>query len=141
MKLQKNGNFPANLVLNEDQMGFFWKWTPLSMFTYEDKENTLGFKPSWGWLTVQQCNSASGNVKLSPPLVYHSAMPHAMCGYSNVCNLLICLILHLLFCKKYQTYPSAPPSNIYILRLRLIWLSWSLGAYPILLEYILWNPW
>nr|XP_006114880.1 tigger transposable element-derived protein 1-like [Pelodiscus sinensis] len=75
----KEGGSSSNL----DEAGLFWKCMPARTYISHDEAYAPGFKATKDRITVMLCTNANGDCKLKPVVVYHSADPRALAGYSK----------------------------------------------------------
>uniref|UniRef100_K7FDM5 HTH CENPB-type domain-containing protein n=1 Tax=Pelodiscus sinensis TaxID=13735 RepID=K7FDM5_PELSI len=78
----KEGGYSSKQMFNLDETGLFWKRMPARTYISCD-EACPGFKAAKDCITVMLCTNANGNCKFKPVVVYCSANPRALAGYSK----------------------------------------------------------
>ncbi|KII60413.1 Tigger transposable element-derived protein 1 [Thelohanellus kitauei] len=69
--------YRTQFFFNCDETGSFWKRMPNRTYITKDEKSVPGHKPMKDRLTLLLGANASGDMKLKPPLLYHSENPRA----------------------------------------------------------------
>jgi hypothetical protein len=79
-KLIEEEGYTLDQIFNFDETGLYWKCMPSRTYISKEEAHAPGFKAAKDHVTVMLGANASGDLKLKPVVVYHSANPQALKG-------------------------------------------------------------
>ncbi|GCC33616.1 hypothetical protein chiPu_0012086 [Chiloscyllium punctatum] len=80
-KFIEEEGYTLDQIFNLEETGLYWKRMPSRTYISKNEAQAPGFKVAKDRMTVLLGANASGDLKLKPVVVYHSANPRALKGY------------------------------------------------------------